>query len=89
MKHLNIRIRGRVQGVFFRSSAQEKARQLGIKGFIRNEPDGTVSAEAEGDDENLASFIEWLKKGPPGARVDDLSSTEGEVKNHDAFEVRH
>jgi len=58
-----------VQGVFFRASTREKAVELGIKGIVRNEPDGGVYIEAEGGEENLSRFIEWCRHGPAHAKV--------------------
>jgi acylphosphatase len=69
MKACTIRVIGKVQGVFFRASAKDIADQLGICGIVRNEPDGSVCVEAEGDESALARFVEWCKKGPPNARV--------------------
>lgn len=86
-KHLNIRVHGRVQGVFFRSSAKHSAKKLGIRGFVRNEPDGTVYIEAEGDEENLERFLGWCRKGPPFARVDKVEMEEEVFKNFADFSI--
>ena len=64
MKHYNLKITGRVHGVWYRGSARDKARQLCVKGFARNEDDGSVYIEAEGRESNLAQFIAWCRKGP-------------------------
>ncbi len=87
-KHYIIRIHGLVQGVFFRASTQDKANQLGIKGFVRNEPDRTVYIEAEGEENNLNDFINWCWKGPSGAKVEKVEYEEGDWKNFERFEVR-
>ncbi|TZF83200.1 acylphosphatase [Pedobacter sp. BS3] len=87
MKHLNITVTGKVQGVFFRAATKAVADQLGVKGFVRNQPDGSVYIEAEGDDFSLESFLEWCHEGPEKARVDSVTSTEGEMKNYRNFEV--
>lgn len=88
MKHLNIRVEGKVQGVFFRDSTQSQARKLGTNGFVQNEPDGTVYAEAEGEEAVLDSFLSWIKEGPSSASVDDVSVEEGELEHFSTFEVR-
>lgn len=88
MKHLNIRIHGRVQGVFFRQSAKETAKRLGVDGFARNEPDGTVYIEAEGDEEALERFRNWCEQGPEFANVERVESESGEVKDYGGFEIR-
>jgi acylphosphatase len=66
-------IEGIVQGVGFRYSAFNKARQLTrIYGYVRNMQDGSVEVVAEGDSEKVAEFLSWCKKGPPGAHVTNL-----------------
>lgn len=85
MKHVSIRIYGRVQGVFFRASTREKAQELHIRGNVRNEDDGSVAIEAEGDDDAIAKFIEWCGKGPQLARVDRCDVTEGAAQNMKGF----
>jgi acylphosphatase len=65
----NVTISGRVQGVFFRAYAREKAVQLGITGWVRNLYDGTVEGLFEGDKQAVSQLINWCRKGPPGARV--------------------
>lgn len=89
IKHFDITIAGRVQGVFFRASTKRKADELGLSGFVRNEPDGTVRAEAEGDEEGLGPFVHWLHKGPPGAKVEAVATRESAVKNYHGFQVQH
>ncbi len=65
-----VRIRGRVQGVWFRASAAERATALGLCGRAENMPDGTVLVDAAGAPEALDAFVDWLHRGPPLARVD-------------------
>jgi acylphosphatase len=86
-KHLNIKVYGRVQGVFFRHSAKQKARELGVKGFVRNEPDNTVYIEAEGEEENLKQFLDWCHKGPFLASVKKVEVKESEMKNFNDFVI--
>ena len=85
--HLNITVTGQVQGVFFRSSTKAVADQLGVKGQISNEPDGSVYIEAEGDKVALEMFLDWCKEGPEHAKVISVESHEGELKNYRNFEV--
>ena len=73
LKRFHVIMIGKVQGVFFRASACEQANVLGISGFVRNLPDGSVEIEAEGDDCDLNRFLQWCRHGPPGARVEDVS----------------
>ena len=63
MKHVNIKIYGKVQGVFFRDSSQRKAKELNLSGWVRNELDGTVQIVAEGEEKNLKELIEWCRAG--------------------------
>lgn len=68
-----IRVRGRVQGVFFRASAADHARALALRGFARNEPDGSVLVLAAGSVASLDELVRWLHEGPPMARVDSVA----------------
>ncbi len=67
-----VEVRGRVQGVGFRWFARESARRLGLAGWVRNCADGSVEAAASGPDEAIAQFLALLRRGPDGARVDDV-----------------
>lgn len=87
MKTLRIIVSGRVQGVFFRASTKAVADQIGIKGIVKNLPDGTVFIEAEGEDFLMEDFIDWCKYGPDDARVDDISIEEIEAKNYRNFNI--
>ncbi|WP_018476139.1 acylphosphatase [Pontibacter roseus] len=88
-KHVAIRVHGKVQGVFFRASAQEKAEELGLTGFVQNEPDGTVYLEAEGDVEALQALEAWLHIGPRRARVEHLEvRKKDELQGFEKFEQR-
>ena len=86
-KHLDIKVTGKVQGVFYRASTKAVADQLGIKGFVKNEEDGSVYIEAEGDEPILELFLEWCNEGPERAQVEQVESNEGELKNYRNFEV--
>jgi acylphosphatase len=86
--HYDIHISGRVQGVFFRASARGEANRLGLHGFVRNEEDGSVYAEAEGERESLDEFLQWCRKGPPHARVESVKAATGEPKGFQGFHVR-
>jgi len=88
MKHISINISGKVQGVFFRASTKDAAEKLGIAGFVRNESDGSVYVEAEGEDERLKKFVEWCHHGPKQAVVDHVRLKEGSLKGFTKFEVK-
>jgi Acylphosphatases len=87
MKHLNISIKGKVQGVFFRLTTKAVADQVGVRGFVVNLKDGSVYIEAEGDDFALDSLLEFCQEGPEGAIVESVEVKEGELKSFSNFEV--
>jgi len=87
IKHLDIVVSGKVQGVYFRLSTKAVADQLGVKGVVCNKPDGTVYIEAEGDAFALETFLEWCREGPDRAVVENVTYDTGEVKNYRNFEV--
>lgn len=72
IKRAHIFVSGRVQGVFFRQNALKKAKSLGISGWIKNTKDGRVEAIIEGEEEKINTMIEWLRVGPPLARVKNI-----------------
>jgi acylphosphatase len=65
-------VTGRVQGVFYRAGAAERARELGLAGWVRNREDGAVELVAEGPEPVVAELLAWCRKGPPAARVEDV-----------------
>ena len=71
-KRIHMLIRGRVQGVFFRASAQREARRLGITGWVKNRPDGSIELLAEGDEDSIKELSSWANHGPSAARVDGV-----------------
>lgn len=89
LKHLNITIKGRVQGVWFRKYTCDKARKLGISGFVRNQPNGDVYVEAEAEQETLDKLIAWCHSGSPLASVKEVVWQEDELKNFIGFEIEH
>ena len=81
-------VRGRVQGVFFRDSARREAARLGVAGWVRNCPDGTVQAHVEGSPEAVAELVRWCREGPRHADVDDVRVSEVEPQGRRGFEIR-
>jgi acylphosphatase len=71
---LSLRIRGRVQGVGYRAATRKQARALGLRGWVRNEQDGSVTVVAEGPREALQALRRWCDEGPPFARVDQVEA---------------
>ncbi|MGQ0797523.1 MAG: acylphosphatase [Methanobacteriota archaeon] len=81
--------RGHVQGVYFRAHCQEKARELGLHGYVRNRHDGTVEAIFEGERERVEACIEWNRTSQPNARVGSAHVTWEEPTGEFAtFDVR-
>lgn len=68
-------ISGRVQGVFFRVETQKAASRCGVTGWVKNRPDGTVEAYAEGLKTDIEKLVTWCREGPPMARVDHVDVT--------------
>jgi acylphosphatase len=76
MKTVHLLIGGRVQGVGFRYFVHQKAKDLGITGWVKNTPDGKVEIEASGNENNLAAFTDWMKIGPARALIRTFSESE-------------
>ena len=87
MKLLQIHISGKVQGVWFRKYTKDKADELGIKGFVQNLADGSVYAEAEGNEEQLAAFVSWCHVGSPKSQVEQVLVKEGVIKDYKEFSI--
>ena len=83
-------VSGKVQGVYFRDNTKNTAEDLGVKGWVRNLPDGKVEIMAEGDKDKIDGLVEFLKKGPERARVDDLKVENQDYKDEfKDFSVRY
>ncbi|MFL5346914.1 MAG: acylphosphatase [Hyalangium sp.] len=78
MRRATLRIRGKVQGVFFRESTRIEATRLGLTGWVRNHEDGSVEALAEGEPAALEEFIRWCHRGTQAARVTDVERSDSE-----------
>jgi acylphosphatase len=78
-------VRGRVQGVWFRESTRRKALELGVGGWVRNSDDGSVEAVFEGDESGVRAAVEYARRGPPAAQVENCevewSETTGEARD--------
>jgi acylphosphatase len=89
MARLRAKIHGIVQGVNFRYYTRLKAQELGIKGWVRNNPDGTVEVDAEGEKEALSRLLEFLHRGPPSAVVTKVEAEWLPFQGlYDSFKVR-
>jgi len=81
MRRVHLLISGRVQGVSFRFAVREEARQLGLKGWVKNLRDGRVETVAEGEDALIEEFVKYCRKGPSGAYVRGVEISEEEPRN--------
>ena len=80
-------VSGRVQGVYYRASTQQQARRLAVAGWVRNRPDGSVEAWLEGAPDAVEALLAWMRRGPAGARVTDITVTETLPRNDADFVV--
>jgi len=81
-------VKGKVQGVYYRKSAKLKADEFGLSGWVKNEEDGSVSMEAEGDEAVLKKFVAWCQVGPSAAVVDQVVIETVVAKYDTGFEIR-
>lgn len=89
MKQAHIIVTGKVHGVFFRATTRDKARQLGLKGFVRNLVTGDVEVVAQGEQQDLYKLLEFCRQGPPGAEVEGIDIEYKDVKeNFNGFDIR-
>lgn len=83
-----VAVRGRVQGVFFRDSCRQQAERLGVTGWVRNEPDGTVRGYFEGEPVAVERLVDWCRDGPRHAHVEAVDVTAAEPTGHSGFDAR-
>lgn len=81
-------VSGRVQGVFYRASTRDKARELGVGGWVKNRSDGRVEAVFEGDPEAVDAMVDWCETGSRAADVEGVEVTTEQPEGHEAFEIR-
>jgi acylphosphatase len=88
MTRRRVVVHGRVQGVFFRGSTVERAREVGVNGWVRNRPDGTVEAVFEGSAAQVAEMVHYCREGPPWARVERIQEFEEAPEDLGGFGIR-
>jgi acylphosphatase len=86
---VTVKVTGRVQGVAFRWYTLQEAERLGVKGWVRNEPDGSVLAHYEGEDDAVEEMLTWCREGSPSATVHHVEVRDVEPTRHGSFEVRY
>ena len=84
---VDVTVTGLVQGVFFRARTQEEAYRLGVSGWVRNEPDGSVAAHFEGEPGAVEAMVAWCREGPRRARVERVDVRNAEVTGARRFDV--
>jgi acylphosphatase len=84
---VRVRIRGLVHGVSFRASMATLASEVGVRGWVRNLPDGSVEAFLEGDEKKVKKVLDWARLGPPRARVDRVDVDVAVPRNHRDFRI--
>jgi len=87
VKAVQARVTGRVQGVSFRWYTQEAAHRLGVTGWVRNDPDGSVALHAEGDADAIDALIAWCQNGPSMAKVSHVAVREARPTGAATFEI--
>lgn len=89
-RRVRVRIKGRVQGVFFRAYTRDAAIEEGVAGWVKNLPDGRVEAVFEGDSDKVERMVAWCSEGSPLSRVDRVESQEEVYEGeHDGFEITY
>jgi acylphosphatase len=87
-RRVHLYVRGRVQGVWFRGSMVDRAEKLGLRGWVRNLPDGRVEAVIEGPDDAVDALVAWSHQGPPAARVDAVEAHDEAPCGEASFRMR-
>jgi len=89
MISVHVRVSGRVQGVYYRAFTQDKARELGIKGWVRNIPGGGVEAVLEGERQKVGELLRLMKSGPAGSMILGMEFSELESKGYEDFQIEY
>ncbi|WP_457208319.1 acylphosphatase [Nocardioides sp. P5_C9_2] len=86
---VDLHVTGRVQGVAYRAATQQEAERLGVTGWVRNEPDGSVAAHLEGEVDAVEALVAWCRRGPTGSRVRDVAVRDAAVAGDRGFRIRY
>jgi acylphosphatase len=87
MRTVHLIIKGKVQGVYYRASAKDVAKEVGVTGWVKNMPDGNVEAIVSGSEERVEKFIEWCRKGPKNAEVSEVIVSDSKEKPLTDFRI--
>ena len=86
---VSVKVTGRVQGVSFRWYAVQEAERLGVGGWVRNDPDGSVAVHVEGEDADVDAMVDWCRHGPSYASVRDVAVTDARPTGARSFDIRY
>ncbi len=86
---VHVFVSGTVQGVYYRATTRDTARDAGVDGWVKNLEDGRVEAVFEGPEADVESMVEWCHEGSPAADVNDVQAEYGEPEGEDGFEIRY
>ncbi len=86
---VHVRVSGRVQGVFYRAFTQDRAKALGVNGWVRNIPGGGVEAVLEGERTHVGELLKSMKSGPTGSIILGMEFSELECKGYENFEIEY
>jgi len=89
MMSVHVRVSGRVQGVYYRAYTRDRAKSLGINGWVRNIPGGGVEAVLEGERQQVGEMLKAMKSGPSGSLVLGIELSEIEAKGYNDFEIKY
>lgn len=89
LKTISVKVYGKVHGVFFRQSTKEKANTLGLTGWVKNQPDGSVHIAVSGEPETLDEFVAWCKQGSPRAQVENILIETLDTVQFDRFSIKY
>lgn len=90
IKRIHVIVEGRVQGVFFRAYTKDEAVRLGLSGWVRNKPDGSVEALVEGKKSDVGKMAQWFHQGSPHSYVEKVHITEEDpVGDSETFEIHY
>ena len=89
MMSVHVRVSGRVQGVYYRAYTRDRAKSLGINGWVRNSPGGGVEAVLEGERRQVGEMLKAMKSGPSGSVVLGMELSEIEAKGYNDFEIKY
>jgi acylphosphatase len=89
MMSVHVRVSGRVQGVYYRAFTRDRAKSLGVNGWVRNIPGGGVEAVLEGERKQVGEMLKAMKSGPSGSVVLGIELSEIEAKGYNDFEIKY